>query len=79
MCLPFIYSIHNKRYYINNQQINQQTNQQTFSGSPNYYPGARYDFATGLWYGPNIRQQPDTESAQQGVGNAASGINSRFK
>lgn len=63
----------------NNQQINQQTNQQTFSGSPNYYPGARYDFATGLWYGPNIRQQTDTESAQQGVGNAASGINSRFK
>ena len=58
---------------------NQQTNQQTFSGSPNYYPGSRYDFNTGLWYGPNTRQQTDTESAQQGVGNAASGINSRFK
>ena len=58
---------------------NQQTNQQTFSGSPNYYPGARYDFNTGLWYGPNTRQQTDTENAQQGVGNAASGINSRFK
>lgn len=58
---------------------NQQTNKQTFSGSPNYYPGSTYDFATGLWYGPNIRQQTDTEGAQQGVGNAASGINSRFK
>lgn len=58
---------------------NQQTNQQTFLGSPNYYPGAKYDFVTGLWYGPNTRQQTDTEGAQQGVGNAASGINSRFK
>ena len=41
-------------------------------------PGSTFDFATGLWYGPNVRQQTDTESAQQGVGGAASGITSRF-
>ena len=40
--------------------------------------GSTFDFATGLWYGPNVRQQTDTESAQQGVGGAASGITSRF-
>ena len=58
------------------------TSQQTTSdivGSRNYTPGSTYDFATGLWYGPNVKQQIDTEGAQQGVGNAASGINSRFK
>ena len=41
-------------------------------------PGSTFDFATGLWYGPNVRQQTDTESAQQGVGGAASGITNRF-
>uniref|UniRef100_A0AAU8MHS0 Uncharacterized protein n=1 Tax=Geladintestivirus 5 TaxID=3233137 RepID=A0AAU8MHS0_9CAUD len=43
-----------------------------------YFQGATYDFNSGLWYGPNVRQQTDTESAQQGVGGAASGINNRF-
>ena len=41
-------------------------------------PGSTYDFSTGLWYGPNVRQQTDTEGAQQGVGGAASGITGRF-
>lgn len=47
-------------------------------GSRSYTPGSTFDFATGLWYGPNVRQQTDTESAQQGVGNATSGITNRF-
>lgn len=42
------------------------------------FPGATYDYNTGLWHGPKVRQQTDTESAQQGVGGAASGINNRF-
>lgn len=46
--------------------------------SGSYFPGATYDFSSDLWYGPNVRQQTDTEGAQQGVGNAASGITSRF-
>lgn len=47
-------------------------------GSRTPTPGSIFDFTTGLWYGPNVRQQTDTESAQQGVGGAASGITSRF-
>lgn len=47
------------------------------AGSSTPYPGAVYDYETSLWYGPNIRQQTDTEGAQQGVGKAASGINER--
>ena len=42
-----------------------------------YFPGATYDFNSGLWHSPNVRQQTDTEGAQQGVGEAASGINER--
>lgn len=47
-------------------------------GSRTPTPGSIFDFTTGLWYGPNVRQQTDTESAQQGVGGAVSGITSRF-
>lgn len=47
-------------------------------GSSTPYPDAVYNYETGLWYGPNIKQQTDTEGAQQGVGGAASGITSRF-
>lgn len=47
-------------------------------GSRSYTPGSTFDFTTGLWYGPNVRQQTDTESAQQGVGSATSGITNRF-
>lgn len=57
------------------------TPQQTTSsiiGSRSYTPGSTFDFDTGLWYGPNVRQQTDTESAQQGVGSATSGITNRF-
>ena len=46
--------------------------------SSSYFPGATFDFNTGLWYGSNVRQQIDTEGAQQGVGGAASGITNRF-
>ena len=49
----------------------------TSVGSPTPYPGTIYNYETGLWYGPNVRQQTDTEGAQQGVGNAVSGINER--
>lgn len=53
--------------------------QRTPAGSPTSYPGAVYNYETGLWYGPNVRQQTDTEGAQQGVGKAISGINERCK
>ena len=43
-----------------------------------YFPGSTYDFNSDLWYGPNIRQQTDTEGAQQGIDGAASGITNRF-
>lgn len=49
----------------------------TSAGSITPYPGTVYNYETGLWYGPNVRQQTDTEGAQQGVGIAASGINER--
>lgn len=46
--------------------------------SGSYFQGDTYDFSSDLWYGPNVRQQTDTESARQGVNGAASGINNRF-
>lgn len=46
--------------------------------SGSYFPGATYDFNSGLWHSPNVRQQIDTEGAQQEVGGAASGITNRF-
>lgn len=51
----------------------------TSIGGPTSYPGAVYNYETGLWYGPNVKQETDTEGAQQGVGNAVSGINERCK
>ena len=54
------------------------TNKQTSSESSNNYSNAKSDFTTDLWHSPNVRQQIDTEGAQQGVGNAASGITNRF-
>lgn len=47
--------------------------------SGSYFQGATYDFNSGLWYGPNVRQQTDTEGAQQGVGGATTKINDRVK
>lgn len=49
----------------------------TSAGSPTPYPGSVYDYETGLWKGSNVRQETDIEGAQQGVGEAASGINER--
>ena len=60
------------------QQITPQQTTPNIVGSRIPTPGSTFDFATGLWYGPNVRQQTDTESAQQGVGGAASGITNRF-
>ena len=51
--------------------------QRTSVGSPTPYPCSVYNYETGLWYGPNVRQQTDTEGVQQGVGKAVSGINER--
>lgn len=53
--------------------------QRTPTGSSTPYPGAVYDYETGLWKGSNVKQETDIEGAQQGVGNAASGINERCK
>ena len=47
--------------------------------SPTYIPGAKFNYVTGLWEGANVRQQVNTEGAQQGVVAAASYIDNRFK
>lgn len=47
--------------------------------SPTYIPGAKFNYVTGLWEGANVRQQVNTEGAQQGVVTAASYIDNRFK
>ena len=54
------------------------TSQQQDLRSTNPNLGANYDYNTNLWHSPNVRQQIDTEGAQQGVGGAASGITNRF-
>lgn len=66
-------------------QFSSTTNRQTGSvvgglnsGRTTPLPGYRYNWSDNLWYGPNVRQQIDTEGAQQGVGGAASGITNRF-
>ena len=58
--------------------IAQPNTQRIQSESPTPYPGAVYNYETGLWHSPNVRQQIDTEGAQQGVGGATSGITNRF-
>lgn len=40
--------------------------------------GAIFDYLTGTWKGPNVRQSTDTGGAQRGVGAATSGISNRF-
>lgn len=47
--------------------------------SPNYFPGAKFNYTSGLWEGANVRQQVNTEGAQQSVSTAASDIDNRFK
>ena len=47
--------------------------------SKNYFPGAEFDYTAGLWKGPNVRQQTDTEESQQGVSSSSNGIVDRFK
>ena len=54
------------------------TSKQQDLRSTNPHLGATYDFNSGLWHSPNVRQQIDTEGAQQEVGNATSGITNRF-
>lgn len=40
--------------------------------------GAYFDYLTGTWKGPNVRQSTDTGGAQRGIGAATSGISNRF-
>lgn len=47
--------------------------------SPNYFPGAKFNYDTGMWEGANVRQQVNTEGAQQGVSQSASNIVNRAK
>lgn len=50
----------------------------SIAGSRTPTPGSTFGSATDWWPGPNVRQQTDAESAQQGVGSATSGIINRF-
>ena len=48
------------------------------SGRATPLPGYKYNWSDNLWYGNNVRQQTDTEGAQQGISSATSGIANRF-
>ena len=43
------------------------------------FPGAKFNYVTGQWEGALVRQQIDTESAQNGVSSSSSNITSRFE
>lgn len=43
------------------------------------FPGAKFNYATGQWEGALVRQQTDTESAQNGVSSSSNNITSRFE
>lgn len=43
------------------------------------FPGAKFNYVTGQWEGALVRQQTDTESAQNGVSSSSSNITSRFE
>ena len=47
--------------------------------SDTYFPGATYNYETGYWEGANVRQQVDTETAQNEVTTSSSNISNRFK
>lgn len=47
--------------------------------SPNPFPGAKFNYVTGQWEGALVRQQINTESAQNGVSLSSSNITSRFE
>lgn len=47
--------------------------------SDTYFPGAKYNYETGYWEGANVRQQVDTETAQNEVATSSSNISKRFK
>ena len=42
------------------------------------FPGATYNFVSGQWEGPSVRQQVNTESAQTEVTNSSTNISNRF-
>ena len=43
------------------------------------FPGSKFNYVTGQWEGALVRQQTDTESAQNGVSLSSSNITSRFE
>ena len=43
------------------------------------FQGAKFNYVTGQWEGPLVRQQTDTESAQNGVSSSSSNITNRFE
>lgn len=43
------------------------------------FPGAKFNYVTGQWEGALVRQQTDTESAQNGVSLSSNNITSRFE
>lgn len=47
--------------------------------SNTYFPGAAFNYDTGLWEGVNTRQKVDTETAQNEAITSSSNISNRFK
>lgn len=46
--------------------------------SLDYFPGAKFNYTTGMWEGANVRQQVNTEEAQQIVSTSSANIDNRL-
>lgn len=63
-------------YGINDVSSNNNSNRTITS--PNYFDGAKFNYLTGFWEGPLIKQEIDTNKSQQVVGRSSSNIEKRF-
>lgn len=63
-------------YGINDVSSNNNSNRTITS--PNYFDGAKFNYLTGFWEGPLVRQEIDTNRSQQEVGRSSNNIVGRF-
>ncbi len=63
-------------YSINDVSSNNNSNRTITS--PNYFDGAKFNYLTGFWEGPLVKQEIDTNRSQQAVGRSSSNIEKRF-
>ena len=63
-------------YGINDVSSNNNSNRTITS--PNYFDGAKFNYLTGFWEGPLVKQEIDTNRSQQEVGRSSGNIVKRF-